>query len=351
MLCELISEIIVRDFANIPMKIIGPINIKGPVVNDMVNVPLATFESPLWPSTNRGARVSAVTDGIFAVILDDRMSRSVLVEAPTAVESFNAVRSIKSRTSEILKVVESTSLYAKFLDLHVQYVGNLIYLRLEIKSGDASGHNMVTKAADAFVTWTIKEYPQLKYVSVSGNFCTDKKVSAVNGILGRGKNVVAEIIIPEKICRRYLKTTPEKIVNLNIKKNLIGSILSGGLRSANAHYANILLALYLATGQDAANIIEGSQGFTHAEKRDNDLYFSVSLPNIIVGTVGSGKNLEFVKENLKLLGCSEKKNPGENARRFAVIVAATVLCGELSLMAALTNNGELMQTHERLERG
>ena len=333
------------------MQYIGPMLITGPVMNEEIRVPLATFESPLWPSTNRGARVSLVSGGISAVIVDERMSRSVLVEASSATESVQIVEQINSRRSELKAVVESTSRFAQFEELNVQYVANLIYLRLEIKTGDASGHNMVTKAADAMLSWILKEFSQLKYVSVSGNYCTDKKVSAVNGILGRGKNVVAEIHIPEKVCRRYLKTTPAKIVNLNIKKNLIGSIISGGLRSANAHFANMLLGFYLATGQDAANIIEGSQGFTHAEVKDSGLYFSVTLPNIIVGTVGSGKDLEFVQQNLKALGCTEERKTGENARRLAVIAACTVLCGELSLLAALTNEGELMQTHERLERG
>lgn len=320
-------------------------------MNEETSVPLATFESPLWPSTNRGARVSVVSGGIKTVVVDERMSRSVLVEAPSAIESVQIVRQIKSRLTELKKIVESTSRFAMFSDLHAQYVANLIYLRLEMNTGNAAGHNMVTKAADAMLTWVLKEFAQLQYISVSGNYCTDKKVSAVNGILGRGKNVVAEILVPQKICRRYLKTSPEKIVNLNIKKNLIGSIVSGGLRSANAHFANMLLAFYLATGQDAANIIEGSQGFTHAEVRTGDLYFSVTLPNVIVGTVGSGKNREFVRQNLKALGCVEPREPGGNGRRLAVIAAATVLCGELSLLAALTNEGELMQTHERLERG
>ena len=162
--------------------------------------------------------------------------------------------------------------------------------------------------------------------------------------------MVAEAQISRNLCRRYLKTTPEKIVNLNIKKNLIGSIVAGGLHSANAHFANILLALYLATGQDAANIIEGSQGIVHAEVLDDNLSFSTTLPNVIVGTVGNGKDLQFVRENLARLGCFEARKPGENARRLAAITGATVLCGELSLMAALTNSGELMETHTNLER-
>lgn len=332
------------------MKQIGPIKITGPVVNDNVMVPLATYESPLWPSTDRGARVSQHTDGIRAVLLDERMTRSILVQADS-VETVNHVKqNLENRTDELKQITQATSRFARFLDVHFQVVASMLYIRLEMSTGDASGHNMVTKAADAMMSWILNEYPELTYVSVSGNYCTDKKVSAVNGILGRGKNVVAEILIPQKICRRYLKTTPAQIVDINIKKNLTGSIVSGGLRTANAHFANMLLGFYLATGQDAANIIEGSQGMVTAEERNGDLYFATTLPNIIVGTVGAGKNLDFVHENLTLMGCADQKNPGENAARLAVIAAATVLCGELSLLAALTNPGELMSAHESYER-
>ena len=194
-------------------------------------------------------------------------------------------------------------------------------------------------------------HSELKYVSISGNYCSDKKATAVNGILGRGKYVVAELQVPEKICSRYLKTTPANIVQLNIRKNLIGTLLAGGLRSANAHFANMLLGFYLATGQDAANIVEGSQGITMAETRDGGLYFSVTLPNLIVGTVGNGKGLPFVQENMKRMGLDKDREPGENSRRLACLCAATVLCGELSLLAAQTNPGELMAAHRRIERG
>ena len=153
----------------------------------------------------------------------------------------------------------------------------------------------------------MQQYPKLKYISVSGNYCVDKKNSAVNSILGRGKYVIAETLIPAKICKNQLHTTPQNIVNLNIKKNLLGSIISGGINTANAHFANMLLAIFLATGQDAANIVEGSQGITHAEMRGDDLYFSVTLPNIIVGTIGNGKDFDFVKQNLETLKCLDPK--------------------------------------------
>lgn len=337
--------------APIPMRNVGPIKITGPVLDEKVAVPLATYETPLWPSVGRGARVSALVDqGIKTTVIDERMSRSILLEADDAEAAMLALQSIKSRQQEINAVVAQSSRFANLIDMHSQIVANLIYLRLEFTTGDASGHNMVTNAADKIIPWILSEYPQLRYSSISGNYCSDKKATAVNGILGRGKYVVTEILIPREVCERRLKTTPEKMVDLNIKKNLIGTMVAGGLRSANAHYANMLLAFYLATGQDAANIIEGSQGIVHAEVRGDGLYFSCTLPNLIMGSVGNGKGIDFVEDNLEALGCKAEREPGENARRLAAICAATVLCGELSLLAAQTNPGELMEAHLKLER-
>jgi hydroxymethylglutaryl-CoA reductase (NADPH) len=339
------------DFAQIPMQFVGPVKLSGPVIEGDYEVPLATYETPLWPSVNRGARVSANCDGgIQCTVVDDRMTRSVLFEAPDATAAVQALTKIKAGFPALMKIVEGTSRFAKLINLNSQIAGNLLFLRFEFTTGDASGHNMCTQAAEALMNHIVEYNPDLEYGSISGNYCSDKKATAVNGILGRGKYVVAEITIPEKICRRYLKTSPAKIVQLNIRKNLIGTMLAGGLRSANAHFANMLLGFYLATGQDAANIVEGSQGLTMAEEREGDLYFSVTLPNLIVGTVGNGKGLDFVQENMQHMGLTENREPGENSKRLACLCAATVLCGELSLLAAQTNPGELMDVHRRLER-
>lgn len=336
--------------ANIPMRNVGPIKIISQEVTAEVNVPMATYETPLWPSTSRGAKVSCLAGGIKAVVIDDGMARSVVVDAITVNAAYDLMISLKQREPELAQLIATTGRFAQLKALHYQIIGSLVYIRLSIYTGDASGHNMVTAAAEKLLNWVLEQYPYLKYVSISGNFCTDKKVSAVNAILGRGKYVVAEILVSRQICQDVLRTTPEKIVDLHIKKNLLGTMLAGGLRSANAHFANMLLAIYLATGQDAANIIEGSQGIVHAEVRGQDLYFSVSLTNLIVGTVGNGKDLDFTQHNLTVLGCYTDIEPGQGARRLAVITAAAVLCGELSLLAAQTNPGELMRTHLTMER-
>ncbi|MCL5261500.1 MAG: hydroxymethylglutaryl-CoA reductase [Gammaproteobacteria bacterium] len=336
--------------AVVPCQLVGPMKIIGPELNGELQVPFATFEAPLWPSVNRGAKISRLTAGIKVTILRDCMTRSILLSAESSENLANILSSLQNVRAELNQAVAATGRFVNLLNIHPEVVGDLLFLRLEFSTGDAAGHNMTTKASEAVLGYLLKKYPELKYISVSGNFCTDKKVSAVNSILGRGKYVVAEILIPKEICEKHLKTKPEKIVELNIKKNLLGSIISGGVCSANAHFANMLLGVFLATGQDAANIVEGSQGLVHVEMRGADLYFSVTLPNIIVGTAGKSKKMDFSQENLRILGCLEQRIIGANSRRLAGIIGATVLCGELSLLAALTNYGELMRTHELFER-
>ncbi|MDB2614268.1 hypothetical protein N9Y92_03825 [Chlamydiales bacterium] len=339
-----------RNTLGIPLKFIGPVKICGPILDEEIKVPLSTFETTLFPSVSRGAKVSRASGGIHTVIFDDKMTRSILVETKSVIRAYEIVEELKKQRPIMKEIVEKSSRFAKWIDYTIQVVGNLIFIRFELETGDASGHNMVTKAAEYLMNWLLESYPDLTYGSISGNICTDKKVSSVNAILGRGKYTVSEMIIDRETCTSLLRTTPEKIVELNVKKNLIGSIVSGGVRSANAHFANILLAMYLATGQDGANIVEGSQGIVHAEVRDEGLYFSVTLSNIIVGTVGHGKHHPAIQETLELLGCLEERAPGENAKRLAAIISATTLCGELSLLAAQTNPGELVASHMLYER-
>lgn len=335
----------------VPMRLVGPALIAGPEVEGEFLFPLATYETPLWPSVERGARVTARSGGIRAVVTGETMTRSILLDAPDVVAAADLVRFLETSLDDLRAVAATTSRFAKLDSLHCEQLGHLVYARFAFTTGDASGHNMATRAADALMDWILARRPETRYGSISGNLCCDKKASAVNGILGRGKSVVAEAVVPARLVSRYLHTTPQKIAELTWRKNWAGTALAGTVRSANAHFANMLLAFYLATGQDAANIVEGSQGFVLAEETsDGDLRFSCTLPNLIVGTVGNGKGLPAVTENFRQLGCLEPRAPGANARRLAALCAACVLCGELSLLSAQTNPGELMAAHLRLER-
>ena len=332
----------------IPTCWVGPILCTGDIVGD-VEVPMTTFESTLWPSTQRGARVSQKVGGIQLTLISNNMTRSFILEGDNAKIVHLAAQQFNQAPDTIAHIIQSTSSYATLDQLHTEVVGNLLFVRISIHAGQAAGHNMVTKACDAIIQHCLTVAPNLRYVSISGNYCTDKKPSAVNGILGRGKHVIADMLIPKRICEKMLRTTPQALTALNQKKNLIGSILAGSIRTANAHYANALLATYLATGQDAANIVEGSQGITHLEQRGDDLYFSVSLPHIIVGTVGNGKQHEDCRAHLTRMQClPDDPNASE---RLACIIAATVCCSELSLLAAQTQQGELTRSHCLYERG
>ncbi len=334
----------------IPTELVGPLLLCAPDWCGEVMIPLATYEKPLWRSVQRGIRVANSTGGIHTALLRVGMTRSILMEVDSLPQISQLERDLTEHKTEIDKVVSGTGRFVELQSWQLESVARLVYLRFVFKTGGAAGHNMVTKAAAAIQQWLLNRHSYLHYVSISGNYCTDKKNSAINGILGRGRSVVAEAVISREICQKYLRTTPEQLVALNIKKNFIGSILSGGVRTANAHVANMLLAYYLALGQDGANVVEGSQGITYAEvTTQNQLYFSVNLPNVIVGSVGNGKHLPVIAQRMQEFSFWTD-NAGRNADMLALAAVAVVWAGELSLLAAQTCPGELMRAHMLLER-
>lgn len=339
----------------IPTRIIEGLNINYLGRNEHVNFPISTYETPLFASIKRGVKVSKAHP-ISVAVLSDCMTRSVIFQCKNVegVGRFLSFLDAHKTSGKMQEIVATTSHHCKILNVENQIVGNMVYARFAYYTAEAAGHNMTTIATNEIAKWLVSSFNgEVKYISNSGNTCCDKKVSAINSIQGRGKHVVAEVVISRQTCSELLKTTPEKMVELNIKKNFVGSVLGGSVCSANAHYANMLAALYLPLGQDVANIVEGSQGITYCEvNSDGDLYFSVSLPNIICGCVGNGKDLDFVKENFKTIGCigSDETLINGASKRMAAIIGAVVLCGELSLMSALTNQDELVRSHLVLER-
>lgn len=340
-------------FAQVPLKLVGPVMINADQFQQEVKIPLATYEAPLWPSVERGMRVANHGGGVNVKVLSKSMTRSIAVQADSLESAVDVLKKVSSNLPKYQEIVNNSSRFAKLLDIDGEVLGRVIYLRIKIDPADASGHNMATKAGQEILNSVIEEYP-VEYVSVSANLCTDKKVSAVNALQGRGQHCVAEVQIPRKICQKLLRTTPEEIEDLNYHKNCMGSILAGSVRSANAHFANILLAFYIATGQDPANVVEGSQGVTYAKATNDSLYFSVSIPNVIVGSVGNGKDLkstEGVMQNVfKQIDPVNQEEVGFQSACLAQLATVATLCGELSLMAALTNQGELIKSHVKLER-
>ncbi|RFA98417.1 hydroxymethylglutaryl-CoA reductase (NADPH) [Pyrobaculum aerophilum] len=333
----------------IPVGVAGPLLVRGDYANGYFYVPLATTEGALVASVNRGAKFVTESGGARVKVLKDGMARAPLFRVPSLIDAVELVEWVTSHFEELKKVAESTTRFGKLKDIQHFIVGNYVWLRLVFSTGDAMGMNMVTIASEAVAKFIQENFPKAKLIALSGNMCVDKKANAVNFILGRGKTVVAEAVIKKEILER-LGITPEDVHNVNVRKNLIGSALAHSY-GFNAHFANIIAAIFIATGQDVAQVVESSMGITSTEAREDGLYISVFLPSLEVGTVGGGTGLPTQREALELLGVAGSGNPpGVNALKFAEIIAAAVLAGELNLLIALARN-ELASAHKKLGRG
>lgn len=335
----------------IPVGVVGPLNLDG----RLVHVPMATTEGCLVASANRGCRALQGC-GVTTAVTYDGMTRGPVVRFPNMTRATAALKWIENRVNfeQIKAHFDSTSRFARLQRIQSKLAGRQIYMRFVAKSGDAMGMNMLSKATEFALSRLLDVFPDMEIISLSGNFCTDKKPAAVNWIEGRGKSVVAEAIVPAHVVKTLLKTSTSALVDLNTSKNLIGSSMAGSIGGFNAHSANIVTAIYIATGQDAAQNVGSSNCITLMEPwgpTGEDLYITCSLPSIEVGTVGGGTVLPAQSSCLAMLGVrgSHPTQPGENASQLARIVAGAVLAGELSLMSALAA-GHLVNAHLRHNR-
>jgi hydroxymethylglutaryl-CoA reductase (NADPH) len=329
----------------IPVGVAGPIKINGEHAEGQYYVPLATSEGALVASVNRGCSIISQSGGATVRIIDDKMTRAPVIKAESVIEAIEIKKWIEDNFTELKKAAEVTTRHGKLVKIDpVIVVGRYVYPRFVYRTGDSMGMNMVTIATEAALS-LLHHKTGAHVVALSGNVCVDKKPSALNLIEGRGKTLVAEVVVPKELVEQKLKTNPQSIEEVNMAKNFIGSAISGSM-GFNAHYANMIGALFLATGQDEAHVVEGSLGITTAEDKDGDLYFSVTLPDVPIATFGGGTRLETAQECLNIMGVLGSGKVQE----FAEIVAATVLAGELSLMGALAA-GHLARAHKDLGRG
>ncbi|KAK3844552.1 MAG: 3-hydroxy-3-methylglutaryl coenzyme A reductase [Linnemannia gamsii] len=330
----------------LPVGVAGPINVDG----QMLYLPMATTEGTLVASTSRGCKAINAGGGATTVLLADGMTRGPCVEFHNVTEAGACKKWLDSEDG--LKTMQdafnSTTRFGRLRKLKVAVAGRLVYIRFSTTTGDAMGMNMISKGCERALEILGERFPTMSIVSLSGNYCTDKKPAAINWIEGRGKSVVAEAVIPGKIVENVLKTTVKALVELNLNKNLIGSAMAGAMGGFNAHAANILTAVYLATGQDPAQNVESSNCITlmKAINNDQDLLISCTMPSIEVGTLGGGTALPPQASMLEMLGVrgSHPETPGANAQRLARIICAGVMAGELSLCAALAA-GHLVKAH------
>ncbi len=320
-----------------------PVGVAGPYVIDEETyyIPMATTEGTLVASTSRGCKAINAGGGAVTVLLKDGMSRGPVVSFPDIKEAAAMKFWVENEGGyDFLRTeFESTSRFGKLKMLKIRLAGSYVYMRFVAHTGDAMGMNMISKGTEKALAFLQAKFVNMKVIAISGNYCIDKKPSAINWIEGRGKSVVSEAIIPGHIVESVLKTTVSALVELHIAKNLIGSAMAGSIGGFNAHAANILTAVYLATGQDPAQNVESSNCMTlmEAANQGKDLRISCTMPCIEVGTVGGGTGLGPQAACLDMLGVkgANVANPGANAQQLARIICASVMAGELSLCSAL----------------
>ena len=330
--------------AQVPIGIAGPLLINGEHAEGEFYIPLATTEGTLVASYNRGMKLLYESGGVTTTVCDDAMQRAPVFIFPTARQARDFGKWVKENFLDIKTQAEKTTKIGKLRDIEQYSASRFQFLRFNFTTGDAAGQNMVSKATKAACDWICKVYPGIEHYYLESNFATDKKTSQINMLHTRGKRVVAEAIIPAKLLEKIMHTNIDLVYKARQVSNL-GSFLSG-VNNNGAHSANAITALFIATGQDVANVAESSAAIVYSEiTPQGDYYYSITLPSLIVATYGGGTALATQRECLELLGCYGQ----DKVRKFAEIVAATVLCGELSLATAIASE-DWVQSHEQYGR-
>lgn len=332
----------------VPVGVAGPIMIHGEYAEGSYYLPLATTEGALIASVNRGCSLISAAGGAEVRILKDGMTRAPVFAADSIIHAKTICDWVMNHQDEIRAEAEATTRFGKLTSIDVTTGGTSVFVRMAFFTGDAMGMNMVTiasaKAADL-----ISQKTGARLIALSGNWCTDKKPASINAVMGRGKTVSAGILLTNELIERVLKTTASSLLEVNARKNLVGSARAGAL-GFNAHAANIIAAMFIACGQDPAHVVEGSLCITTVDSAPDGVYVSVTLPALPVGTVGGGTGIDTQAESLRMLDVlGSGTPPGANAKKLAEIIASGVLAGELSLLGALAAQ-HLARAHSTLGR-
>ncbi|WP_435355614.1 hydroxymethylglutaryl-CoA reductase [Emticicia sp. SJ17W-69] len=331
--------------AQVPIGLAGPIRVLGEYAQGDFYIPMATTEGTLVASYNRGMKLLSESGGVTCTVMDDAMQRAPLFVFENARYSRNFGKWIDNNFGAIKAKAEETTNSGKLLDIEQYIVGKLHWLRFNFTTGDAAGQNMVTKATHRACHWMLEQNIEgLEHFSMAANMDTDKKHSHLNTLQTRGKRVVAEATIPKHLLEKIMHTTGNALFKQRQLSNM-GAILSNSSNNG-AHSANGLTAMFIATGQDVANIAESSAAVTYSELKENgDYYMSITIPSLIIATYGGGTALPTQRECLEILGCFG----ADKVYKLAEIMAAVVLAGELSLASAIVAN-EWVSSHEALGR-
>jgi hydroxymethylglutaryl-CoA reductase (NADPH) len=330
--------------AQVPIGIAGPLRVNGEYAKGDFFVPMATTEGTLVASYNRGMRVLAESGGVMATVVKRSMQRAPVFMFQTAREARDFGEWVRENFEGVRTAAEATTRNGRLVEIEQYALANMLHLRLNYTTGDAAGQNMAGKATRAACEWIRETYPGHPKYMLSGSLDTDKKHSAINTLRTRGRRVVAEAVIKKDVLARLMRVDTQALFRARQVSNA-GALLAGSAYNG-PHAANAIAAIFIACGQDVANVAESHAGITYAQLLDNgDYYWSVTLPSLIVASYGGGTGLPTQRECLEVLGCY---GTGK-ADKLAEIVAATVLAGDVSLGSAVLAD-EWVTAHEQLGR-
>ncbi|WP_426489596.1 hydroxymethylglutaryl-CoA reductase [Hymenobacter sp. 102] len=332
--------------AQIPVGLAGPLHVNGEHAQGDFLIPLATTEGTLVASYNRGIQLLNLCGGVKCTVIGDAMQRAPVFVFDDARGARDFGKWVEEEIERIRPEAESTSRVAKLQYIDTYLANKFAYLRFNFSTGDAAGQNMVGRATFAACSWILENYKgaPVRHFYLESNFATDKKASQINVMRTRGKRVVAEAVIKRDILQQRMRVTPEQLAYHGQVSN-VGAFISGA-NNNGAHSANGITAMFIATGQDVANVSESSAGVLYSEiTPEGDLYISITIPSLIVATHGGGTGLATQNEFLRLLGCVGRGT----VNKFAEIVAGVVLAGELSLGAAISSS-DWVSSHEQYGR-
>ncbi len=330
--------------AQIPIGLAGPIKINGEHAVGEFLVPLATTEGTLVASYNRGIKVLNLSGGVTCTVSDDRMQRAPVFVFDSAREARGFRDWVNKHLTEIAQAAEATSSVAKLLDIDMFLAARFAYLRFNYFTGDAAGQNMVGRATFAACSWMLDQLDNVRAFYLESNLATDKKHSQINIMRTRGKRVIAEAVVKRDVLVQHMRVEPESLQYHSQIAN-VGAFLSGA-NNNGAHSPNGITAMFIATGQDVANVAESSAGILYSElNSEGDLYMSLTIPSLIVATFGGGTALPTQRECLGIMGCGGRGK----VKKLAEIIAGVALAGEISLGSAISSL-DWVSSHEKYGR-
>ena len=330
--------------AQVPIGLAGPIKVNGEHAQGEFLVPLATTEGTLVASYNRGIKVINLSGGVTCTVSDDRMQRAPVFVFSSAREARGFRDWVLQNMDEIARAAEATSSVAKLLDIDIFLASRFAYLRFNYSTGDAAGQNMVGRATFAACSWMLDNVDNVERFYLESNLATDKKHSQINIMRTRGKRVIAEAVVSRDVLVQHMRVEPESL-QYHAQISNVGSFLSGA-NNNGAHSPNGITAMFIATGQDVANVAESSAGILYTELTpERDLYMSLTIPSLIVATFGGGTGLPTQQECLELMGCVGRGK----VKKLAEIIAGVALAGEISLGSAISSL-DWVSSHEKYGR-